>query len=108
MAETYTVQQLAKLAGDFVVKKRGSWDHEAWEEFCGAAAALGVEPDEEMRARLGLLLETLKVFYVSLPKRAKTLARRKTRTKTKSKAKAKAKPRAKAAASIPPSGGVSS
>lgn len=110
MAETYTVQQLAKLAGDFVVKKRGTWDHEAWEEFCGAAAALGVEPDEEMRARLGLLLETLKVFYVSLPKRAKTLAKRKARTKTKSKAKAKtkAKSRAKAAASISPSSGVPS
>lgn len=108
MAETYTVQQLAKLAGDFVVKKRGSWDHEAWEEFCASASALGVKPDEEMRAHLGLLLETLKAFYVSLPKRAKTLAKRKTRTKTRSKAKAKAKPRAKAAASAPSSGDASS
>lgn len=104
MAETYTVQQLAKLASDFVVKKRGTWNHTEWQELCASVASLGLELDEEMEARLGLLLETLKTFYVSLPKRAKTATKKK--TKAKAKSKAKAKPRVKPADPVPPSGDI--
>jgi|GEM_PF-559578 len=100
MAESYTVQQLAKLAGDFVVKKRGVWEHEDWQQLCASVEALGLILDEDLRTCLGMLLESLKVFYASCPKRPKTAAKRKPRAKSKAKAKAKTKaaPRVKASA----------
>ncbi|HOC70922.1 MAG TPA: hypothetical protein PLL36_11960 [Candidatus Hydrogenedentes bacterium] len=91
MPSPYTVQQLSKIASDFVVKKRGNWNHEEWEQFCAEVSKFGITLDTEMQARLGLLLETLKVFYVSIPKRVKTVsAKRKTGAKRKPKAKTKA------------------
>ncbi|OQC04686.1 MAG: hypothetical protein BWX80_02367 [Candidatus Hydrogenedentes bacterium ADurb.Bin101] len=91
MPSPYTVQQLSKIAGDFVVKRRGSWNHEEWEQFCAEVSKLGITPNAELQAHLGLLLETLKVFYLSLPKRIKSAS-------TKRKPSAKRKPRAKAKA----------
>ncbi len=95
MPELYTVQQLSKLAGDFVVKKHGTWNHEEWEQLCKDVSSLGIRLDAEMQARLGLLIETLKVFYVSMPKRTKTVS-------AKGKAGAKRKPKAKAKLAVPP------
>jgi hypothetical protein len=99
MAEAYVIQQVAKKAGDFVVKKRGTWNHEEWEQFCAAFAAQGLEMDGDRRTQLGLLLEALKALYVALPKKpkAKTPVKRKARAKSK----VKAKPRAKKA-DVPP------
>lgn len=108
MAESYTVQQLAKLAGDFVVKKRGTWEHEDWQQLCASVEALGVTLDEDLKTCLGMLLESLKVFYASCPKRPKTAAKKKPRAKRKAKAKAKTAPRVKAtakSAGMPETGG---
>lgn len=105
MAESYTVQQLAKLTGDFVVKKRGVWEHEDWQQLCASVEALGVTLDEDLKTCLGMLLESLKVFYVSVPKRPKTAAKRKPRAKSKAKAKtaSRKEPAAKAAGTKPTS-----
>ncbi len=89
MAATHTVQQLAKIAGDFVVKHHGVWEHEQWESLCRDAAVLGLELDADMQAQLGELLERLRVFYFCMP------AAPLTQSKAKAKAKAKAKPKAK-------------
>ncbi len=93
MPAPYTIQELSKIAGDFVIKKRGEWNHDDWEQLCADVSALGLKLDGEMQVRLGLLIETLKAFYVSMPKRISTAsAKSKTRAKRKVKAKAKAKP----------------
>ncbi len=80
MAATHTVQELAVLVSDFVVKQRGAWDHEQWEALCGKAAGLGVELDDALQEQLGMLLENMRVFYYCMP------------AIPRSKAKAKAKP----------------
>jgi len=87
MPAPYTIQELSKIAGDFVIKKRGEWNHDDWEQLCADVSALGLKLDGEMQVRLGLLIETLKAFYVSTAS-----AKSKTRAKRKVKAKAKAKP----------------
>lgn len=104
MAESYTVQQLAKLAGDFVVKKRGVWEHEDWQHLCASVEALGVTLDEDLKTCLGMLLESLKVFYASCPKRPKTAAKRKPRAKSKAKAAPRVKAAAKNAGTSEPGG----
>ncbi len=96
MAATHTVQELAVLVSDFVVKQRGAWDHEQWEALCGKAAGLGVELDDALQEQLGMLLENMRVFYYCMPaiprSRAKAKAKPKAKPKPKAKAKAKAKP----------------
>ena len=104
MAESYTVQQLAKLAGDFVVKKRGVWEHEDWQQLCASVEGLGVTLDEDLKTCLGMLLESLKVFYASCPKRPKTAAKRKPRAKSKAKAAPRVKAAAKNAGTSEPGG----
>lgn len=89
MPETYIVQTLAKLASDFVVKKKGSWNHDEWEQFLKTTTdKLEIHFDEIMEARLGLLLETLKAFYLGLPKRPKKSTKAKAKRKTPSRKKA--------------------
>ena len=106
MPEPYTVQQVAKLAGDFVVKKRGAWNHEEWQQWCDSIASLGLELDEELRVQLGVLLETLKTCYLSMPKRPKSAAKKKAGAKRKTKAKAKTRAAAKRASSAKPGEGA--
>ena len=93
MPALYTVQQLSKITGDFVAKRHGTWNHEEWEQLCLDVSKLGINLNEEMQAHLGLLIETLKVFYTSAPKRVKSAP-----TKRKTGAKHKAKRVAKLAA----------
>lgn len=95
MTVRYTVQETAKQAADFVVKKHGKWDHEEWEQLCSSITASGVNLDDEAKQRLGLLLETLKMMYFSLPKRIKSKAKGKAKAKPKAKAKTKAKAKAR-------------
>lgn len=88
MPETYSIQQLAKITSDFVVKKRGSWNHDDWQSLCGSASALGLATDNaEISEKLGLLLEIFKEFYLVLPKRVKTAAKKKAKSKAKTRAK---------------------
>ncbi len=98
MAATHKLQDLAKLAGDFVVKRRGAWNHEQWEALRDKVVALGLEQNDSLDEHLGLLLEQLRIFYQDLPQPARTKAKAKTKAKRKTKAKAKTKTKAKAAA----------
>lgn len=97
MAVTHNLQEMAGLLGDFVVKQRGVWEHEQWETLCAKVSALGVELDEDLHARLGILLENMRVFYFCMPARP----RRKTKAKSKTKARAKKKTAAKSRAKAP-------
>ena len=90
MAAMHTVQELAVLVSDFVVKRRGVWNHEQWEALCGKVAGLGVDLDDALLERLGLLLEDMRVFYYCMPAIPK--AKKKTTSKARPKAKAKAMP----------------
>lgn len=86
MAESYNVQQISRLAVAFVVKQRGNWTHEEWERFCASIIDLQIPLNENDRRQLGLLLESLKALYLSLPKKIKA-------AKKKAVVKAKAKPK---------------
>lgn len=67
MAKTHTIQKLAKIVGDFVVANNGVWDHSQWEDLCEGIRKLGIELDPDLEQRLGLLVETMKIFYFCAP-----------------------------------------
>lgn len=60
------VREVVVLAGKFVTKHKGEWDHEAWEGFLKKAGKLGADTSESGQVLLGKLLETTKKLYVSL------------------------------------------
>lgn len=51
------------LASKFVEKQRGIWDHEKWLDFLLDAQKKGFDFNDEIKANLGLLLESMKKFY---------------------------------------------
>ncbi|MBF0344983.1 MAG: hypothetical protein HQL06_12235 [Nitrospirae bacterium] len=55
--------ELVELAAKFVEKQKGVWDHTAWLEFLAEVKKMGFETNEEMKAYLGTLLESMKKFY---------------------------------------------
>ncbi|HNZ49035.1 MAG TPA: hypothetical protein PLZ53_11240 [Candidatus Hydrogenedentes bacterium] len=93
MAESYNIQQISRLAANFVVKQRGNWTHEQWVHFCSSIMDLQIPLNENDSRHLGLLLESLKALYLSVPKKIKTA---KKKTAAKAKAKPKTPPKASA------------
>lgn len=67
MAKTHTIQKLARIVGDFVVAHNGVWEHDHWEALCSEIKALGVELDPDLEQRLGMLVETMKIFFFCVP-----------------------------------------
>jgi len=57
------LDELAKLATDFVTKQKGLWDHAAWTDFLSNVRAKGFDITGEMQSSLGELLEAMKRFY---------------------------------------------
>ncbi|MGI6461361.1 MAG: hypothetical protein ACOX5J_14955 [Candidatus Hydrogenedentales bacterium] len=61
------VERLLALAGQFIAKQKGVWEHEDWEAFLAKAGALGMPMDDECKRNLGNILEAGKFFYEILP-----------------------------------------
>lgn len=75
MATKTPFQKVLDLAGNFVAKHDGSWDHAGWEELQSAITNLGYALDDEGRRHLGNIIEAGKYFYnapVAKPKRQRT------------------------------------
>ncbi len=89
MPDTYVIQQLAKIASEFVVKKQGVWNHQEWEQLCAEISGLGLDLNGEMQMCLGVLIETFKVFYDTGPKKIKKPAAEKSKSPVKRTAKSK-------------------
>jgi hypothetical protein len=71
------VRDVVALAGEFVIKRKGDWDHEAWEGFVKKAGKAGADTSDSGLVRLGKLLETVKKLYVSLQEPAPVKAEKK-------------------------------
>lgn len=57
------LEELTKLATDFVTTHKGFWDHEAWTSFLEDLKKKGFDVSDEMQSKLGELLEAMKGFY---------------------------------------------
>ncbi|MBF0515621.1 MAG: hypothetical protein HQK97_00695 [Nitrospirae bacterium] len=62
-AMTETFDRLLKLAGDFVERQKGAWDHTAWLGFLEEVQKKGIELTGDMERYIGLVLETMKKVY---------------------------------------------
>lgn len=71
------VRDVVALAGEFVIKRKGDWDHAAWESFVKKAGKTGADTSDSGQARLGKLLETVKKLYVSMQEPAPVKAEKK-------------------------------
>ena len=58
-----TFDEIVRLAGDFVTKQKGAWDHAAWLGFLSTLQKKGFDLTDEMQAYVGQLLEAMKRFY---------------------------------------------
>jgi hypothetical protein len=65
-AKTATLEELTKLASDFVTAQQGMWDHAAWMDFLSRVQQQGVEISEDMQAKLGDLLEATKGYHAAV------------------------------------------
>lgn len=86
-AKKNEVQKLLELAGDFVTKRNGDWDHAEWEGFLKKAEKISAVSDDQGKRNLGNILEAAKFFY----QRADIEPSKPSKTKAKSKPKAAAK-----------------
>ncbi len=66
-AAKHTLEKLLELAGQFVSKQKGNWEHEDWEALLVKAGALGMPMDDECKRNLGNILEAGKYFYATMP-----------------------------------------
>ncbi len=57
---------LVDLAGKFVERQKGGWDHTAWLEFLSDVQRRGFELSDEIKADLGLVTESMKKFYTAV------------------------------------------
>lgn len=101
MATKTAFQTILDTAADFVVSKKGQWEHDDWEILLAKIAKTGICLDDEAKRNLGNILESSKYFYYettccgsacdkAAPK-AKAPAKAAAKTAAKPKAKAKAK-----------------
>jgi len=63
--KTTSIEELTKLAIDFVTTKKGLWDHAAWMDFMSNLRAKGFDLSGDMQTNLGNLLEAMKRFYTA-------------------------------------------
>ena len=56
---------LLKRSSDFVIERKGEWDHSAWTEFVASVSRGETDLNAEMQAHLGKTLEAIKSFYTA-------------------------------------------
>ena len=59
------LEELTKLATDFVTTQKGFWDHTAWTDFVYGVQNKGFDISGEIQSNLGDLLEAMKRFYTA-------------------------------------------
>lgn len=79
------VRDILELAGEFVIKRKGDWDHDAWEGFLKKTGKAGADTSEGGQVLLGKLLETVKKLYVSVQEPAPVKAEKKVRAEKPAK-----------------------
>ena len=62
-----SMQKVLDLAGKFVTKQEGEWNHEEWEALLPKVTKMGFEMDDETKRNLGNILEASKHFYHNGP-----------------------------------------
>ncbi|MBI4558816.1 MAG: hypothetical protein HY706_14635 [Candidatus Hydrogenedentes bacterium] len=67
MATKSGLEKLLGMAGEFVVKQHGDWNHADWEGLVEKVSMNGVAADDESKRNLGNILEASKYFYQILP-----------------------------------------
>jgi len=81
-----TVRAVVELAGEFVIKRKGEWDHESWESFLKKAAKAGIDSSEDSQRALGRLLEGIKGIYNAIQEPVPVKKRRAEKTEKAPKA----------------------
>lgn len=77
------LEKLVSLASDFVIKQKGAWGHEEWENLVAAVVKEGFALEDEGKRNLGNVLEALKYFYLQSPP-TETAAKPKKKSASKS------------------------
>lgn len=100
------VRDVLELAGEFVIKRKGDWDHVGWESFIKKASKAGADTSDAGQVTLGALLESVKGIYCGAEEAAPAKAEKKVRVEKPAKAekptKAPKEPKpAKAASDAP-------
>jgi len=62
-----SLQKVLDLAGKFVTKQHGEWNHDEWEALLPKVAKMGFEMGDETKRNLGNILEASKHFYHNGP-----------------------------------------
>ena len=56
------LEELTRLASDFLTAQKGTWDHKAWMDFLSQVKQKGFALSEKRQAKLGELLEAMKQY----------------------------------------------
>jgi len=86
MGAKYSVEQIFEQAAKFVVKQKGQWEHNDWEDFLGKISEYQIDLNDELIVKLGSLLELGKYFYSNLPE---TVEKKQKKTKKSTTKKSK-------------------
>ncbi len=57
------IDEIVRLAGDFVTQQQGNWDHAEWLGFLSTLQKKGFEISDEAQGYVGQMLEATKSFY---------------------------------------------
>ncbi|MBF0590448.1 MAG: hypothetical protein HQL02_00015 [Nitrospirae bacterium] len=60
---TDVFDDLVQIAGKFVERQRGAWDHSAWLDFLSGVQQKGVDISEDVQRYIGSMLEAMKKLY---------------------------------------------
>lgn len=86
------VRDVLDLAGEFVIKRKGEWDHEGWESFVKKAGKSGADISDFGQVKLGALLESVKGIYCAAEEPAPVKAEKKPKAEKPAKAEKADKP----------------
>lgn len=86
MGAKHSVAHIFEQAAKFIVKQKGEWEHNDWEDFLGKISECQFELHDELIVKLGSLLELGKYFYFNLPE---TVEKKQKKTKKSTTKKTK-------------------
>lgn len=86
------VRDVLALTGEFVIKRKGEWDHEGWESFVKKAGKAGADVSDFGQVKLGALLEATKSIYCAAEEPAPVKAEKKPKAEKPAKAEKAEKP----------------
>ncbi|KJU82174.1 hypothetical protein MBAV_005632 [Candidatus Magnetobacterium bavaricum] len=60
---TDVFDELVQIAGKFVERQKGAWDHSAWLDLLSGVQKKGVDVSEDVQRYIGSMLEAMKKLY---------------------------------------------